>query len=360
MAQTKPAVTIIMRTRERPALLRRALADVCAQTSDDWQLVVVNDGGDPAEVEKLVAERDRLTERTTVLHNGESRGMEAASNQALAAGDSADSSTYIAIHDDDDTWDPSFLARTMAHLDETGDAAVAVRTEIVWERIEGTDIHEESREAFWPDLHWFSLFDLIRINRTVPISVLYRRDVHDEVGLFREDLAAVGDWEFHLRLATSSRSLGFIDGLPLAFWHKRRDAEGSLANSVVDRWDDHERLDLVVREGALRDHARTHGLGGLLYLTKYFQREIDQIHDRITYGEERLHEVLDLLRRSEERAAQQGELLARQAEVVARQDEWFRRQEDRMLALEQAISDASLVSLVRRRYRRLKTRLTGS
>lgn len=348
---TRPSVAVIMRTRDRSALLRRALADVCAQTFHAWHLVVVNDGGDAAEVDRLVAEEPGTAGRVTVLHNDVSRGMEAASNQAIAASDS----DYIAIHDDDDTWAPDFLARTTAHLDATGDAAVAVRTEIVWEHAEEEKLLEESRQIFEPDVGAFTLFEMLRANRTVPISVLHRRDVHDEVGLFREDLPAVGDWEFHLRLATSTRTLGFIDGEPLAFWHQRRAAEGTLSNSVIGQRDEHVRLDLQVREDALREYARAHGLGALLYLTKYFQRELDLMHERVTYDEGRLHEIVDLLRHADERAQERARA---QADLLAQQAELLRQQAGRLAELETAVSDASLVSLIRRRYRRLKAAVT--
>ena len=359
MAEVRPAVAIILRTRDRPVLLRRALADICAQTCRNWRLVVVNDGGDAAEVDRLVAELSGLADRATVLHNAESRGMEAASNQGVAAGASDHGeSEYIAIHDDDDTWHPEFLARTVAHLDATADAAVAVRTEIVWERVEGDTIVEESREAFYPEVRAFTLFQLLRTNRFVPISILHRRDVHAEVGPFREDLPVVGDWEFNLRLASSGRSLGFLDGEPLAFWHQRRTADGALANSVIGQPEDHQRMDLLVRDEALREHVRRYGLGGLLYLTSYFQREIDLMHGRVTYGEGRLHEIVDLLHRNEERSIPQAELTTHQGELLDQLGDLLRRQEERLEKLELAVSDASLVSLVRRRYRRLKAALT--
>lgn len=341
-----------MRTKDRPVLLRRAVADVCAQTFTDWHLVIVNDGGDASQVDRILGAQAGLRERTTVLHNEQSRGMEAASNQAIRASESR----YIAIHDDDDSWDPAFLDRTVAHLGATEDAAVAVRTEIVWEQVDGDAITEESREPMDPEIRSFTLFEMLRVNRTVPISILYRRDVHDEVGPFREDLTVVGDWEFHLRLALSRRPLGFIDGQPLAFWHQRRQADGSLANSVIGRADDHRELDLRVRDEALREYARTHGLGELLYLTKYFQREIDLIHDRISHGERCQEDVVNRLAGIRETLdREQG----RQNDLVERQRQLLAEQNERLAHLEQAISDASLVSLVRRRYRRLKDRLRG-
>lgn len=265
----RPAVVVVMRTRDRPLLLARALADVCAQTFPDWHVVVVDDGGDAAEVDRLVKECPGLTGRVTVLHNAVTRGMEAASNQGVGALDAE----FVAIHDDDDTWHPAFLERTVAHLRTTDDVAVAVRTEIVWESIDGDVVEERGREVFHPDVHSFTLFDLLRTNRFVPISLLYRRRLHEDIGPFREDLPVVGDWEFHLRLAQSGHAVGFLDGEPLAFWHQRPEAGGTDANSVFDRSDEHLGHDLEVRDAALRDYVRQHGAGGLLYVTKYFQRE---------------------------------------------------------------------------------------
>jgi len=303
-------VAIIMRTKQRPLLLRRALGDVTRQSYQAWQLVILNDGGDAAGVDQLVAEHaDGLAGRVTVLHNEESVGKEAGSNQAIQASSSA----YIGIHDDDDSWHPDFLARTVAHLEGEPDAGVAVRTEIVWEEVAGESIVELGRETFGPDIHEFTLFELIRHNRVVPISLLYRRSVHREIGYYREDLAEVGDWEFNLRLAAGHR-LGFLADQPLAFWHQRRDQDGPLGNSVISGADLHRKFDLLVRNEALQAHVQGEGLGGLLYLTKYLDR--------------RHGEVLDLLR----------------------------EQNDRIRVMEEAISDASLVSLLRRRYRRVKGR----
>ena len=49
------AVAIITRTKDRPLLLRRAVESVLGQTHADWVHVIVNDGGDPAAVEQVVA-----------------------------------------------------------------------------------------------------------------------------------------------------------------------------------------------------------------------------------------------------------------------------------------------------------------
>ncbi|HEX5688579.1 MAG TPA: glycosyltransferase, partial [Roseiflexaceae bacterium] len=110
-------VAIITRTKNRPLLLRRAIQGMLDQTFKDWLLVIVNDGGSPESVELVVDElADQLAGRVLVLHHPISLGMQTAAN----AGISNSNSDFIIIHDDDDSWEPTFLARTVSHLDERG------------------------------------------------------------------------------------------------------------------------------------------------------------------------------------------------------------------------------------------------
>lgn len=320
-------VAIITRTKNRPALLRRAARDVLAQQFTNWHWVIVNDGGNAADVDAVVAEAPGLEDRVTVLHHPRSLGMEAASNAGIAASDS----TFLAIHDDDDTWHPEFLSRTVEYLRTHDDAGVGVRTEIVLEELQDGRIEETGRVPFASDISSLVLGDALRYNRCVPISLLYRRDLHTAVGGYDETLNAVGDWEFLLRVL-QQHSLGFIDGEPLAFWHHRHGAEGAAGNSVLAGKDDHQHFDKLVRDRYLQDYVKQHGLGGLLFLAGEGKMQADHLHQRLNYSEEILHELRDRSIRAEER----------------------------MTALENSISDASLVSLLRRRYRRFRDRLRRS
>ena len=279
-------VDIIMRTKDRPLLLERALDDVIAQSYTSWGLTVVNDGGEPDVVDALVAERaDRSGGRIRVIHNPASRGMEAAANQAVRSS----SGRWIAVHDDDDTWASSFLERTVAWLTAHDESpAVAVRTEIVWEQISENVVTELSREVFLPDIDQITLAQLIRFNACVPISLLYRRASLEEVGLFDESLEVVGDWECNLRLAAQG-PFGFLDDRPLAYWHQRPSVRGALGNSVIDRRDDHRRADRSVRDRELRDSVVRDGAGVPLYLTRYLDDRFDELHRRLDRIEHDMH-----------------------------------------------------------------------
>ena len=116
-----PTVAIIVRTKNRPQFLTRALADIAEQTYQDYAVYVVNDGGDRAETERIVT-ASPVANKTTLLHT-DGIGMEAASNLGVRESES----TYVTVHDDDDLWDPKFLKHTVAALDSTGAKMCTVR-----------------------------------------------------------------------------------------------------------------------------------------------------------------------------------------------------------------------------------------
>lgn len=62
-------VSIVVRTKNRLSFLKRALADVAAQTFSDWDLLIINDAGDKAALDELYAGLDAtLRAKITVWH----------------------------------------------------------------------------------------------------------------------------------------------------------------------------------------------------------------------------------------------------------------------------------------------------
>ncbi len=186
-----------------------------------------------------------------------------AANAGVAA---ADGSEFVVLHDDDDLWDPRFLERTVAWLDaHPEDVGVAVATAIAYEqRIDGAWV-ETSRVPFWEGMTRVSLTDMLDRNRVVPISLLYRRRVHDEVGGYDERLGTVEDWEFLLRVL-GRHSVGFIPGEPLAIWTQRPSATGVASNSMFALEDRHAEDDALVRDRELAAWTSANGMGLPLYL----------------------------------------------------------------------------------------------
>lgn len=290
-------VSVVVRTKDRPLFLARAIEDVLAQTFTSWELVIANDGGDPSAVRAVVDRySDALADRALVIDVERPGGRCAAANQGIRAG----TGEYVVLHDDDDLWHPSFLARTVATLDgRPHDAGVMTATAIVFEELHAGAWVETGRVPFWEGLTGVSFTSLLEVNRAVPISFLYRRAVHDEVGWYDESLDTVEDWDLYLRI-TQRHPIAFLGGEPLAFWTQRPKATGSDANSMFEISQLHERDDLAVRDAALRAWVAENGPGLPLYIAlveKQLSARIDALRADIIRELDVHHPVTTALRR---------------------------------------------------------------
>ena len=273
-------VAVITRTKDRPKLLARAMASVHGQSFTDFVHVVINDGGDKDTVEAVVK---AYGERVTVIHNDESNGMEAASNKAIKSV----SSEYVAIHDDDDTWHPEFLAQTVAKLTQTGAKGVVVRTDKVIEHLEDDGTVTFVKKTQWmPDVKAINLYRQCIDNQMTPITFLYRREVYDAIGYYDETLPVCGDWDFGIRFL-QKYDVEFLDpGFALANYHHRQyqpNAEGNTSYAGNDKaryWTNflmNKYLRAELAEGRL-------GVGYIMSKLRYDQHEKAEIVRRVLPG----------------------------------------------------------------------------
>lgn len=268
-------VSVVVRTRNRPEFVRRALVDIAAQNFDDYEVVVVDDGDVADLVEGVV--RESGIARIRLIRTEEPRGRCRAANAGIQAAEGE----FVVLHDDDDRWHPDFLARTVERLDlDTEAAGVMTSTAIVYERRDGALWREVDRVPFWDGMQRISLSQLLEINRAVPISFLYRRRLHDELGGYDESLDAVEDWDFYLRVVPRY-PIAFLAGEPLAYWVQRPGATDAEANSTVGLAHEHERDDLVVRDRELAAWVRGNGLGLPLYLAQLERQIVDRLSERM-------------------------------------------------------------------------------
>ena len=247
-----------MRTRDRPLLLERAVESVVAQSLTDYELVVVNDGGDAGQVEEILARHPApAPARVRAVHHREALGLRSPPNAPIQETDS----TYIVIHDDDDSWHPSFLELTTAHLEQTGAMGVLARTELVHEEIRGDRVETFSSEPFHGDLAFVSLYATCFDNVAAPIAFLFRREAYDAVGGYDESLGSVADWDFTLRFLLRYEIGVLRSDEPLAFYRHRPDAAAAERNSVYS--DQHDATRNLMANRYLRDDiaAGRFGLG---------------------------------------------------------------------------------------------------
>jgi glycosyltransferase involved in cell wall biosynthesis len=247
-------VAIITRTKNRIIMLSRAARSVASQTYRDFVWVVVNDGGDQAEVDRLVDLYRGSIPEIVVVHHQVNRGMEAASNSGIRASESE----HVVIHDDDDTWEPTFLERTANFLDADSKilfGGVITAITHVDEEMTDTEVLIRARKPWHPTHAAYptgavQLADLCVINQFAPIAFLFRRSAYEELGGYDESLPVLGDWEFNLRFLARHD----IAALPdfLANYHHRPASKNSYGNSVLAGHLSHVAYDAILRNRIIR------------------------------------------------------------------------------------------------------------
>ncbi len=258
MAMIKGNVAIIMRTKNRSLLLRRAILSVTKQTMKDWILIIVNDGGDKDDVENVVAEfMEGFGERIKVIHNEVNLGMEAASNIGINNSDSE----YIVIHDDDDTWYKTFLEECVKELKNSNCKGVITHSKRIIEIIRNDHINTVLIEPYNNNLYNISIFQIASMNLFPPISFVYLRDVYKEIGSYNESLPVLGDWEFNLRFV-KKYDINVIPKLLANYHHRPLSKDLNYANTVIgEQQKKHKYYDCYIRNLMLRKDMSENRMG---------------------------------------------------------------------------------------------------
>ena len=117
MRRAPALVSVVLPTFNRAHLVGRAIASVLAQTAEDLELLVVDDGSIDGTADVLAAVRDPRIHRLRLDVNG---GVSRARNAAIAVA----RGRWVAFLDDDNEWAPAYLARQLALAASRRDAGV--------------------------------------------------------------------------------------------------------------------------------------------------------------------------------------------------------------------------------------------
>jgi glycosyltransferase involved in cell wall biosynthesis len=124
--------SVIIPTRNRPGLFGQALDSVLMQQSAEFEVIVVNDGSDPAHdaayraIETASGERVRFL---SLIRRPNGHG----SSYALNTGAQQARGDYLCFLDDDDAWtDAGHLRRAAAVIDRAGDIDLYMTNQVAW------------------------------------------------------------------------------------------------------------------------------------------------------------------------------------------------------------------------------------
>jgi glycosyltransferase involved in cell wall biosynthesis len=186
------AVTVVIPTRDRPALLRRSLQSALGQRGVRVDVVVVDDGSD----EPVRCGPDMPAGRLTVIRHEVSRGVSAARNAGLAAA----TTQYVAFLDDDDIWAPDKLQAQLTAMEDTHGAG--------WSCTGAVHVDARVEPFFWhsPPRSDDVLATLAR-HGGIPgggSGVVVAADLSRALGGFDESFALLADWDFYYRLGSTA------------------------------------------------------------------------------------------------------------------------------------------------------------
>ena len=190
-----PLISILIATHNRPDMLRECLTALSLQTFGDFEVWVVNDGGSP--VSQVVGEFRVLDLHT--IEGTENRGPGGTRNQALKRAHGE----YIALCDDDDLFCPTHLARLIEKIEKIplpdlvhSDAELVFFTSRKGRRYPG------GRFPFALNMDR----EVLRFtNPVIPSTALYRKNLHDKIGLFDETIYHHWEWDWWLRVSAHGK-----------------------------------------------------------------------------------------------------------------------------------------------------------
>jgi glycosyltransferase involved in cell wall biosynthesis len=193
-----PTVSVVLIFYDDERFLPEAVAGVFAQSYDDWELVLADDGstdGSTAFARRVATEHpDRVRYVDHPQHAN--RGPSATRNLGVRSS----RGRYIAVLDSDDVWEPDKLREQVTILDANPDVGLVVGASRYWwswagEQAAGRDrvmtIGAAPDRAHPPPQLALQLYPLGRGVSPCPSSWLLRRELIDRVGGWEEHLPPV-------------------------------------------------------------------------------------------------------------------------------------------------------------------------
>ncbi|HVN85717.1 MAG TPA: glycosyltransferase family A protein [Candidatus Binatia bacterium] len=188
-----PKVSVVLPTYNRAALLDRSIMTVLAQTYDDFELLVIDDGS----TDDTHAVVQRFTDQRLRCHRLDSNvGPGAARNVGIRAA----RGEFVAFQDSDDEWTPDKLERQMAAFARAAAAVGVIYSDMSLVRDDGTVVYHPSPSvtsgrAVDPATGFYQVY-MLGI-----VGVVVRTECLLQVGGFDEQLPAFEDLELLTRLA---------------------------------------------------------------------------------------------------------------------------------------------------------------
>jgi glycosyltransferase involved in cell wall biosynthesis len=188
MREENPLVSIIVRTKDRPRLLMRALQSIAVQTYSPIEVVLVNDGGSDLDTLEIRHILGAITLNYIRLEYNKGRAS------AANVGIENSHGEYVGFLDDDDEFYPEHLSTLLHLLKDHEDLAGAYTDSEMFLReynAQGNIVSEHNNGVF---RSWDFSFETLLFENYIPlICAVVKKDVLSEIGGFDNSLGMFED-----------------------------------------------------------------------------------------------------------------------------------------------------------------------
>jgi len=190
-------ISVIIPTYNRCDLLKRAINSVIKQTITPKEIIIVDNGSTDQTyqmVSSLFPEINYFIEKK--------RGVSAARNKGILES----KSKWIAFLDSDDAWKPTKLEKQMEYSVFNQDKYRIIHTDENWYRnkkfLNQLKKHKKSGGNIFKNS--------LQLCCISPSSVVLKKQIFDDYGLFDENLEVCEDYDMWIRI-TAKEEVGFLD-----------------------------------------------------------------------------------------------------------------------------------------------------
>lgn len=224
IADLGPKVSVIVPFLNPGDFLREAIESVLAQTFQEWELILVDDGSTDQSTAIAKSYASSSGQITYLEHHGHvNKGMPASRNLGI----NNSCGRYVAQLDSDDLWQKNFLEEFVSILDHYPSVAMTfgpMKVWFSWSRAQGVSSDRIQSFSFRPDkiISPPSFVPLLLTGRNDPQGSVIRRSVLEEVGLYEESLEMCEDWALFVKIALKH------DIFPLSkchYWYRQHQAQ---------------------------------------------------------------------------------------------------------------------------------------
>lgn len=205
-----PKISVIVPCYNHAHYLVECIDSILAQTSKDWECIIVNDGStdNTAEIAREQADRD---DRITVL-NKDNAGLSEARNSGIKQA----RGIYILPLDADDKIAPDYISKALSIFDDTPE------TDLVYCN---ADFFGDVNEPWY--IKEFSLYNLA-ISNVIFCSAVYRKSAWQKVNGYDKNLhRGLEDWEFWISILKNNGRVHKLEET-LFFYRKKNESMVSL------------------------------------------------------------------------------------------------------------------------------------